>query len=96
MKKYIVILVCFGILMSLPNLTWADCGDIGGFTGFSVDGNTVTLYARNRPFVKFDVQGCSVEATSRVQIIKSYVCDGDEIMVDNFKCTILNIITSMD
>lgn len=96
MKKYILILVFLGILVVLPNLVLADCADIGGFSSFSVSGgNTVTLYSWNRPFVKFDVQG-TIYPTSKLQLIKSYVCDGDEVMVDGFKTTILNVVSSID
>ncbi len=92
MKRNILILVCL-VVVVLPNLVLADCADIGGFSSFSVDGTTVTLLARNRPFVKFDVQ-CGIESTSKLQLIKSYVCDGDEVLVDDSKCTILNIVSS--
>ena len=96
MKRNILILVCLIILVLLPNLVLADCADLGGFTSFSVTGgNTVTLYARNTPFVKFDVQ-CGIEPTSKIQLIKGYVCDGDEILVDGSRCTILNVNSSMD
>ena len=96
MKKNILFLVCLSILIILPNLVLADCVDIAGFSSFSVTGsNTVTLYSMNKPFVKFDVQG-SIDPTSKLQLIKSYVCDGDEVLVDGFKSTILNVRSSMD
>lgn len=95
MNKNILVLVCLGILVVLPNLVLADCVDIGGFSSFSVTtGNTVTLYSMNKPYVKFDVQG-GIETTSRLQLIKGYVCDGDEVLVDGFKSTILNVNSSM-
>jgi len=93
MKRNILTLVCLCIFVVLPNLVLADCADVGGFSSFSVDGTTVTLFARNKPFVKFDVQ-CGVESTSKLQLIKAYVCDGDEVLVDGSKCTILNIVSS--
>ncbi|MGZ3493957.1 MAG: hypothetical protein ACXWM6_04555 [Thermodesulfobacteriota bacterium] len=94
MKRNILVLVCLGIFVVLPNLVSADCADLGGFTSFSVTGgNTVTLYARNTPFVKFDVQ-CDIQQTSKLQIIKGYVCDGDEVLVDGSRCTILNVVSS--
>jgi hypothetical protein len=96
MKKNILILVCLGIFLVLPNLVLADCADLGGFTGFSVTGgNTVTLFSGNTPFVKFDVQ-CNIQSTSRLQLIKGYVCDGDEVLVDGSKCTILNVNSSVN
>ena len=96
MKKNILVLVCLGILLVLPNLVLADCADIGGFTSFSVTaGNTVTLYSMNTPFVRFDVQ-CSIQSTSRLQLIKGYMCDGDEVLVDGSRCTILNVNSSIN
>ncbi len=93
MKKSILILACLGILVALPTFVLADCGDIGGFSSFSVSGSTVTLYSGGTPYVKFDVQ-CSIDSTSKLQLIKGYVCDGDEILVDGSRCTVLNVTTS--
>ena len=95
MKKCISLFLCLGVFLTLPNLALADCADIGGFNGFSVDGNTVTLYSGNRPYVKFDAD-CDVEPTSKLQLIKSYVCDGDEVLVDGSKCRIMDINSSVD
>ncbi len=83
--------------MVLANPVLADCADIGGFSSFSVseDSNTVTLYSGNRPFAKFDVQ-CDIRPTSKLQLIKSYVCDGDEVLVDGVKCTILDVQSSIN
>jgi len=96
MKKNILILFCLGIFMGFPSLTIADCVDIGGVGQFFVTGNTVTLYAGTIPFVKFDVQSCDVQPTSKLQLIKSYVCDGDEILIDGSRCTILNVNSSIN
>ena len=96
MKKYIFISLFFGIFMGLPSLTIADCADIEWFSNFSVTGNTVTLYAGSKPFVKFDLQSCDVQPTSKLQLIKSYVCDGDEILIDGSRCTILNVNSSIN
>jgi len=95
MKKNVLILVFLGVLVLLPNLVLADCAGLGNFTSFSVVwSNTVTLYWFNKPFVKFDVQG-SIEPTSKLQLVKSYVCDGDDVLVDGFKVTILNVTSSI-
>jgi hypothetical protein len=96
MKRNFLTLLCLGVALILPKLVLADCADIGGFSSFSVSGgNTVTLYSGNTPFVKFDVQ-CSIDSTSRLQLIKGYVCDGDEVLVDGSRCTILNVTSSLD
>jgi hypothetical protein len=92
MKKNILMGLCLGILLVVPNIVLAGCTDLGGFTSFSVTGNTLTLYSGTKPFVKFDVR-CDVQAQpkSRLQLIKSSVCDGDEVLVDGVKCTIFNL-----
>ena len=96
MKRNFLTLLFLGVVLLLPNLVLADCADIGVFNSFSVsEGNTVTLYSRNTPFVKFDVQ-CDVQPASNLQLIKGYVCDGDEVLVDGSKCTILNVNSSMN
>jgi hypothetical protein len=92
MKKNILMGLCLGILLVVPNVVLAGCADLGGFSSFSVTGNTVTLYSGTRPFAKFDVR-CDeqVQPKSRLQLIKSYMCDGDEVLVEGVKCTILNL-----
>jgi hypothetical protein len=94
MQKNILMGLCLGILLVVPNVVLADCADLGGYTSFSVTGNTVTLYSGKTPFAKFDVQ-CNVQPKFRLQLLKSYVCDGDEVLVDGLKCTILNVTSSL-
>ena len=92
MKKNILMGLCLGILLVVPNIVLAGCTDLGGFTSFSVTGNTVTLHSGTKPFVKFDVRcDVQVQSKSRLELIKSYVCDGDEVLVDGVKCRILNL-----
>ena len=92
MKKNILMGLCLGILLVVPNVVLAGCTDLGGFTSFSVTGNTVTLFSGTKPFVKFDVRcDVQVEPKSRLQLIKSSVCDGDEVLVDGVKCTIFSV-----
>ena len=96
MRKNILIVVCFGIFLILPSLALADCADLGGYSSFALTGgNTVTLYSGTTPFVKFDVQ-CSIQSTSRLQLIKGYVCDGDEVLIDGSRCTIMNVNSSIN
>jgi hypothetical protein len=95
MERIILILVFLGVLVALPNLAPADCADVGSFSSFSVTGsNTVTLYWMSRPFLKFDVQG-GITPTSKLQFTKAYVCDGDDVLVDGYKSTILNVSSSV-
>jgi hypothetical protein len=92
MKKLILILLCLGILLVLPNLTLADCVDLGGFNSFVLSrGNTVVLYAGSTPTGQFDVQSCEVQPKSRILLLKSMVCDGEEVIIDGNKCTVLSV-----
>jgi hypothetical protein len=96
MKKCMFIFLCFGILVTLPSLTLADCADLSGFTNFALTGgNTVTVYSGGTPFAKFDVQ-CEIQPTSKIELIKGYVCDGDEVLVDGSRCTILNVSSDVN
>lgn len=92
MRRTIFFALCLGIFLLLPDLSSAECTDIGGFTNFSLrGGNTVVLYSGSRPIASFDAQTCSVDSSSKIELIKSYVCDGEEILVDGERCTIMEI-----
>ena len=70
----------------------AECTDIGYFNNFTLEGaNTVILYAGSMPVVRFDVQNCEVRPSSKIQLLRSYVCDGDEIMIDGKRCVMMEI-----
>jgi len=92
MKKKIVLTLCLAIFFLLPSRSSAECTSIGGFSKFSLEGtNTVVLYAGSSPVARFDVLDCSVQPSSKIQLIKSDVCDGDEIMIDGSRCTMMEI-----
>ena len=92
MMKKIFLALCFGVFFLLPSLSSAECTDIGYFDSFTLQGfNTVILYAGSMPVVRFDVQNCSVQPSSKIQLLKSYVCDGDEIMIDGGRCVMMEI-----
>jgi len=76
----------------IQTISLAECTNIGGFTHFSLVGtNTVVLYAGSSPVAQFDVLDCSVQSASKIHLIKSDVCDGDEIMIDDSRCTMMEI-----
>jgi hypothetical protein len=92
MKKNVLILLSLVLLLLLPNLVLADCDDLGGFTSFVLQGsNTVVLYAGSTAVGQFDVQSCNVTSTSNILLIKTMVCDGDEVMIDGSKCTVMSV-----
>ncbi len=92
MKGSIFWVLCLGIVFVLPHLSSAECTNIGGFSNFSLEGpNTVILYSGPSPVLRFDVLNCSVQPSSKIQLIKNDVCDGDEIMIDGLRCTMMEI-----
>jgi len=92
MKKNILILMCLSVLLILPNLILADCVDLGGFNNFVLSrGNTVVLYAGSTPTGQFDVQNCQVQPQSRILLRNSMVCDGDEVVIDSTRCTVMDV-----
>ncbi len=91
MKKILTVL-CFGMLILLPGLSSAECTDISSFNSFILEGpNTVILYAGSMPVVRFDVQNCEVRPSSKIQLIRTNICDGDEILIDGKRCVMMNI-----
>jgi hypothetical protein len=98
MKKILLMMLCLGILLTLPNLAVADCVDLGGFTNFlltgGMGGNTVALYAGSTPVGQFDVPYCSVKPESRILLLNSMVCDGNDVMIDGSRCTVMNVTSS--
>jgi hypothetical protein len=92
MKKSVFFLSCVVIFFLVPALSSAECTNIGGFDNFRLEGNnTVILYSGSLLVVRFDVQNCSIQPTSKIRLIKSDVCDGDEIMIDSEKCVMMEI-----
>ena len=92
MNKKMFLPLCVGIFFLFQNLSWAECTDIGYFNSFSLEGtNTVILYAGSMPVVRFDVQNCKVQPSSKIQLIRTNVCDGDEIMIDGKRCVMMEI-----
>jgi len=92
MKRKILILSCLGILLVFPNPALADCAQFGGFTSFSLTGgSTVILYAGSIPVAQFDVPDCVVLPSSQIQLLKGYMCDGDELLIDDVRCVIIAV-----
>lgn len=92
LNKTILLALCLGVVLLAPNPGLAECTNIGGFSNFSLEGtNSVILFAGSIPVARFDVLDCSVQPSSKIQLIKSDVCDGDEIMIDGSRCTMMEI-----
>jgi len=92
MRKKILFMTFLVAIFLLPNLSSAECTNIGYFNSFFLEGpTTVILYAASKPVLRFDVLNCTVTPTSKIRVLKSDVCDGDEILIDDFYCTMMEI-----
>jgi len=92
MRKKIIVLFILGILLFLPILVSADCLDLGDFTNWVLeDEHTVVFYREERPMARLEIPDCSIRPSSNIRLIKSYVCDSDDIIIDNEKCHIMTV-----
>ncbi len=92
MRKKIFFMTCLAVIFMLPNLGSAECTSIGYFNSFVYEPpNTVILYSASKPVLRFDVLDCAVKPSSKILPLKSDVCDGDTIMIDGIKCTMMEI-----
>jgi len=95
MKRNILILACLGFLLVLPNFAVSDCTDFGRVTSWYVqDENTIIAYRQNTPVAKIVLQDCKVNASSNIRLLKSYLCDGDNIIVDGEQCAIMTVTSA--
>ena len=92
MKKKFLLLLGLAVLLYSPKLALSDCTDLGRSTGVSVqDDKTIVYYMGNRPLAQIVLQDCSVNASSNIRLLKSYVCDSDSVVVDGQECAIMTL-----
>ena len=95
MKKNILVLLCLGILMIFPDLAVSDCTDFGRVTSWYVeDEDTIIFYSQNRPVAKIDLQDCTVNSSSNIRFLKTYMCDGDTLLIDGKECSIISLTSA--
>jgi hypothetical protein len=94
MGKKLIILMSLPIVLLCPSLVLSDCADFSVSTSYYVEGgHSIIFYSGMVPFAHVDVPYCALNPSSRVSLMKSYVCEGDSIMIDDSKCTIMNLST---
>jgi len=90
MKKIWMVL-SLAILL-FPTFVSADCADLQRFTNWILESShTVLFYAGQRPLARVEIPNCEISPLSTIRLIKSYVCDSDEIMIDGVACHILSV-----
>jgi hypothetical protein len=91
MQRNFLILLCLFFLLILPEVVLADCISVGYVDNFIVKDDTIILYNGQVPFVKI-VVNCNVDSTSKIRLLKSYLCDGDDILIDGSTCRIISLV----
>jgi len=95
MGTKIILLISLGMLLLCPNLVLADCVSLVSFTNWFVqDSHNVVFYRGSRPLASLNVPNCSINPSSTILLIKSYVCDSDKIIVDGEECTIMTVTSA--
>jgi hypothetical protein len=80
------------IILLFPTFISADCVDLGAFTSWILEtSHTIVFYAGERPLARLEIPNCEMRPSSTVRLIKSYVCDSDEIIIEGVACHILTV-----
>ena len=95
MGTKVILLISLGLLLLFPNLVLADCVSLVSFTDwFAQDTHHVVFYRGSRPLASLNVPYCSINPSSTILLIKSYVCDLDKIIIDGEECTIMTVTSA--
>jgi hypothetical protein len=94
MRKKLLILLALSIL-SFPGIAFSDCVDLGRSTSWYVQGShSIIFYGGLMPIARVDVPYCTLDPSSSIRLLKSYVCSGDKIIIDGAGCMIMNVFSS--
>jgi hypothetical protein len=95
MGNKILVLLSVATFLLSPNPALADCVSLGGFTDwFAEDAHNVVFYRGSRPLGSLNIPDCTINASSSIHLITSYVCDSDKIIIDGEECTIMTVTLS--
>ena len=92
MGKKILTLLSFMLLLLSPNPALSDCADLSNFTDWVwQDNHTTVFYTGNIPLARLTIPYCEVLPSSTIRLTKFYVCDSDNIMIDDKRCTLMTV-----
>lgn len=92
MEKTILTLLCLGILLALPSLVLSDCTDFSRATSsYAQGGRNIVFYGQYAPIAQVVLMSCTVNASSNIRLLKNYMCDSDNLVVDGQKCAIMTL-----
>jgi len=82
MRHKIFILIGFAVLLFCPKMVLSDCADLGRSTGwYVVDDQSIIFYVGNSPHAKIVLQDCTMNCSSNIRLLKTYVCENDRLLV---------------
>jgi hypothetical protein len=91
MKAKRILLIGF-FLCFLPNLGLADCTDLTRMTSRVIqDEETILFYSGNTLLATVVLDDCPLDSSVNIRLLKNYVCDGDEILINGQLCTIMTV-----
>jgi hypothetical protein len=95
MGKKMVILMGLAIVLFCPGLVLSDCVDLKRSTSSDVQGgHSIVFYEGLRPIARVEVPYCALNPSSSIRFMSTYVCEGDNLMIDGSKCIIMSISSS--
>ncbi len=92
MGKKLMALLGVVVTLFFPSIVFSDCVDLGRATSWYVQGgHSIIFYGGLMPIARVDVPYCALSPSSSIRLLKSYVCDGDKIIIDGSGCVIMSI-----
>ena len=80
------------MILLFPTFVSADCADLGRFTNWILEtSHTVLFYDGKTPLARIEIPYCEITPLSNIQLLNSYVCNSDEIMVDGAGCRVITV-----
>ena len=95
MGKKVAVLLGVAVVLVSPSIVFSDCVDLGRANSWYVQGgHSIIFYSGPTPVARVTVPYCTLSSSSSVRLLKSYVCDGDKIIIDGSACMIMTISSS--
>ncbi len=91
MRK-IATIILLGVVVVSPNLLFADCMDLSGYTSVFIESeNKIVFYRGSNPIAAITLQDCKATSNSTIRLPKSYMCESDKIIIDGETCLIMSL-----
>jgi hypothetical protein len=92
MGKKVVVLLGVAVVLLSSSTAFSDCVDLGRATSWYVQGgHSIIFYGGLMPIARVDLPYCALSSSSSIRLLKSYVCEGDKILVDGSACMIMSV-----